>query len=262
MTTREFSNLFDTLLNSYANTPIFGDTASRQEITLDEYEKSVFLTQAQDIIVKQYFERTNATPGFDDSERRQIDFSSLITTASVGVSGVSGFAENSWLISFPSTNVVTASGSIVAKPLFILNEKLVLSKNDSFRVYVVVPINYDEYSRQISKPFAQPLKKQAWRLIQDDNSSVTDLIKLEIIPTDAARRLTTDGYTATYKVRFVRRPCPIVLENLTNTGLSVDGTTAITECELNPILHMDILNKAVELAYITKAGAAAREQKQ
>lgn len=52
---------------------------------LDEYEKSVFLTQAQDIIVKQYFDsKTNPQgEGFDDSTRRQMDFSSLITVKSV-----------------------------------------------------------------------------------------------------------------------------------------------------------------------------------
>ena len=52
MTTQEFSNTFDTLLNSYNTYGLFGEQASRGEIVLDEYEKSVLLTQAQDIIVK------------------------------------------------------------------------------------------------------------------------------------------------------------------------------------------------------------------
>ena len=58
MTTQEFSNMFDTILNSYASQGVFGEQASRGEIVLDEYEKSVLLTQAQDIIVKTYFDRT------------------------------------------------------------------------------------------------------------------------------------------------------------------------------------------------------------
>ena len=52
MTIQEFSNTFDTLLNSYNTTAQFGEPASKREIVLDEYEKSVLLTQAQDIIVK------------------------------------------------------------------------------------------------------------------------------------------------------------------------------------------------------------------
>ena len=55
MTTQEFSDAFDTLLNSYASQAIFGEGASKQEVVLDEYEKSVLLTQAQDIVVKSYF---------------------------------------------------------------------------------------------------------------------------------------------------------------------------------------------------------------
>lgn len=41
MTTEEFSNEFDTLLNSYSNTEKFGITHST--IELDEYENQSFL---------------------------------------------------------------------------------------------------------------------------------------------------------------------------------------------------------------------------
>ena len=268
MTTSEFSNMFDALLNSYATQATFGDQASRQEIVLDEYEKSVLLTQAQDIIVKQYFERTSANLGFDESERRQIDFSNLITVGSVphnatNPSPSTTFAEGSWLFSLPN---MTITGGGNNKVLFILNERLVISKTTTDpiagtsttdkKIYVVVPINYHEYDRQMSKPFAQPLKKQAWRLLQDDaNSSTYESPIVEIVPTEVAHDLVTkSNYTPTYKIRFVRRPKPIILVPLGDSGLSIDEENEVSECELNPILHMDILNKAVELAYTTRGG--------
>lgn len=268
MTTQEFSNMFDTLLNSYASQAVFGDQASHQEIVLDEYEKSVLLTQAQDIIVKQYFERTNANLGFDDSERRQIDFSNLITVGNVSVTGDpsnSGFSENGWVINIPEITVEAGTTDVTARVLFILNERLVLTKaSKPTKTFVVVPINYHEYDRQMSKPFAQPLKKQAWRLLQDDTDSTTyETSKVEIIPTDAAVALKNDGYSVKYKIRFVRRPRPIVLVDLTESDLSIDTVKGVSECELNPILHMDILNKAVELAFTTRGGSApaSREAK-
>lgn len=46
MTNQEFSDGFSVLLNSYNTQALFGEQASQAEITLDEYEKSVFLTQA------------------------------------------------------------------------------------------------------------------------------------------------------------------------------------------------------------------------
>ena len=83
MKLQEFSDTFDALLNSYNTQAQFGDQASRSTIVLDEYEKSVILTQAQDIIVKTYFDSklNSQAQGFDDSERRQVDFSSLIKSS-------------------------------------------------------------------------------------------------------------------------------------------------------------------------------------
>lgn len=70
MTTNEFSNEFDVLYNNIT---------SNQAPGLDEYEKSVFLTRAQDDIVKRYFtpKGNKDVEGFDNSIKRNIDFSLL-----------------------------------------------------------------------------------------------------------------------------------------------------------------------------------------
>ena len=75
MTNYEFSNEFDILYNNIS---------SNQAPGLDEYEKSVFLTKAQEEILKNHFTaRTDAkgnetTLGFDDTAKRQIDFSNSL----------------------------------------------------------------------------------------------------------------------------------------------------------------------------------------
>lgn len=225
MTTQEFSNMFDTLLNSYNTEAMFGEAASKADIVLDEYEKSVFLTQAQDYIIKSYFDRTlnYQGQGFDDSIRRQVDFSTLIKvgTANASESGTP-FDSRGKLYKMPE------------KVLLILNEKVTIDNKE----YVVIPINYKEYDRQMSKAYTQPLKKQCWRLFQ--NNSNTDFLA-EIIP--------YKGKTITkYTIRYIERPTPIVLADLSADGLDIDGISAVTECTLNPILHMDILNKAIDMA--------------
>lgn len=70
MTCEEFSNEFDMLYNNIM---------SNQAPGLDEYEKSVFLTRAQDDIVKRYFtpKGNKDFEGFDSSLKRNMDFSSL-----------------------------------------------------------------------------------------------------------------------------------------------------------------------------------------
>ena len=372
MNIQEFSNTFDTLLNSYSNQAAFGEGSSRANITLDEYEKSVLLTHAQDIVVKQYFDRTlnQQGQGFDDSARRQIDFSALIANKSIKVkipvisqkvncpaiilpennessenneasdnkkqviltftncvdkaitlipeegklytdiperdtennllivnnlvktenknktaisysfklltgginynqliSALNTAFEGNILVEIndkvldteqivggylnPSTISLNATGDIetyddrgvfVNLPsnlLFVLNEKVI---DVDGKNYVVVPINYREYDRQMSRAYTQPLKKQAWRLFNDSNA---ELLKAELIP---VRGTTIDSY----KVRYIRRPRPIVLVDLTADDLDIEGTSIPTDCELNPIIHLDILNKAVELALTTR----------
>ena len=131
--------------------------------------------------------------------------------------------------------------------------------------YVIVPISYKEYDREMSKPYAQPLKKQAWRLFQ--NQAIGFDINSELIPrfnvTEGTEGSGEDATTTTfiYKIRYVKRPQPIILEDLPN-NLEIDGVTTESECELNPIIHMDILNKAVELAITTRGGAPAPRQQQ
>jgi len=122
------------------------------------------------------------------------------------------------------------------KCLFILNER-VIDVND--RSYVVVPLNYKEYDRISSKAYDEPLKRQAWRLFNNDENTVG--VSTEIIMRSDAADFKE------YKVRYVRRPRPIILVNLydTNNSLNIDGYNTITECELNPILHNEILQMAI-----------------
>jgi len=270
MTNSEFSDIFSTLLNSYNTQAEFGDQASKREIVLDEYEKSVLLTQAQDIVVKSYFDGTlnPQGQGFDDSTRRQVDFSSLITVATLSPETITNIFDDRGIgFKLPTFNETTDTCDV----LFILNEKVICETKtatgfDNKRVLVVVPISYKEYDREMSKPFAQPLKKQAWRLFQNDGSGYdinTELIvKQSIFDKYKASPVNVGDIQITYKLRYVRRPAPIILEDLPD-GLTIDGVSEASECELNPIIHIDILNKAVELAIATRGGsAAAREQRQ
>lgn len=275
MTRQEFSDSFDTLLNSYASQAQFGDEAAKSEIVLDEYEKSVLLTQAQDIIIKSFFDRkqNNVGEGFDDSTRRQVDFSSLIVTASLSAAGSQNSAFDDrgiiykmplrkYPVEVPAQGEEGEEGYVSAHTewqekdgttdvLFILNEKLETTIGNIKKSYVVVPINYREYDREMTKAYAQPLKKQAWRLFQ--NSTQGFDIQSELIP---RWNLTDNETISKYKVRYIRRPCPIVLVDLPNE-LEIDGFTKAQDCELNPILHPEILQKALEIAISTRGGAAS-----
>lgn len=57
-----------------------------------------------------------------------------------------------------------------------------------------------------------------------------------------------------YSVRYLSRPNPIILSDLEDEGVSINGQTKETPCELDPILHEEIIQRAVELAKAAYAG--------
>ena len=223
MTTTEFSNQFDVLYNNLMSNAAPG---------INEYEKSVLLTKAQNEIIKNYFnpKGNKYQEGFDGSAKRQIDFSELTTTAKI-------------------TTVTTGTSYDKRGKLYALPEKLMIIIQESITTnngdFQVIPIKFDEYMRLMSKPYKEPLKWQAWRLITDS----TDGLNAEIIPH-------LGDTISSYNIRYIRRPNPIILVDLsTDYGdLTIDGMNTVSECELNEEVHEEILRRAIELAKVSYVG--------
>ena len=149
MTLSEFSNEFDLFYNNIMSNAAPG---------LTEYEKSVFLTKAQDDIIKAYFnpKGNKFQEGLDDSLKRQIDFSTITVYTELGKAtgddGMQGnhFNPNSVRFKFPDDVIV------------VINETLKVQRDSDDKYLVVVPISYLEYNRLMSKPYKYPIKGQAW----------------------------------------------------------------------------------------------------
>ena len=224
MTILEFSDQFDVLYNNIT---------SNQAPGLNEYEKSLFLTKAEKEIVKNYFSPNSVgntlKQGFDDSAKRQADFSVLMQVGACTPTTV--------------TNKIDDRSSVFTYPsdvFIVINESVKIG----IKTKQVIPLRYDEYTRLMSKPFQRPLKNQVWRLINkgdvDTEGKATKTVEIIAGPGDTI---------TSYSVRYVRVPAPIIVGDL--DGLSIDGVTAVsTKCEIDPILHEDILQRAVELAKI------------
>ena len=225
MTTQEFSNSFDVLYNNIMSNAAPG---------LNEYEKSVFLTKAQEELLKNYFnpKGNKYQEGFDGSAKRQIDFSGLISVADATTTTLS------------PTFDIRAKVYKLPKDLFlIINESLTTNTG----IKQVIAIRYDEYTRLMSKPYKEPLKFQAWRLVTKGEGS--SVVQSEVI--------SHSGETITkYTIRYVRRPKPIILCDLSSEygDVSINGMSSVSECELNPLIHEEILQRAVELAKAAYTG--------
>lgn len=194
MTTQEFSNEFDVLYNNIM---------SNQAPGLDEYEKSIFLTKAQEELVRDYFNSRNVknAQGFDDNQKRQYDFSTLLSSITLP-----DFIDTYMALSVLNLVIYNTIFDSRAK-IYIAPSDLFLVINESIedsakRRYSVLPISYDEYNRLMLKPYGFPLKRQAWRIISDRTSSLVGWGGKQV---DSATFLFKSKYFKTIKIYIILR---------------------------------------------------------
>lgn len=223
----EFSNSFDTLLSSYAPIFNFGEEASKQTITLDEYEKSVFLTKAQEEIVLSLYNGKNPYgEAFEGTEELRRYLSNLITEkylkpitnisgTPLGLESKSKFftlPEDLWFITMES--VVVDNGKCGAETIM--------------KVY---PVKQDEYQVIRDNPFRGVNDRRALRLdLSEGNVEIICKYMITI-----------------YYIRYIKKIPPIILEDLPN-DLTIEGKSEASNCILHEALHQKILDRAVQLA--------------
>lgn len=285
MSVEEFDNMFDVLYNNITSTQAPGLNAYEKSVFLtkgqDEILKNYFNPKSSG---------NNTQEGFDSNAKRQVDFSMLTTVATtssvsytyIEVIGkkdkdgnkvylrgksISPSSTKSYTIAYDSdgnqmkddsgnflyvqnigTEVSTfgpplfdkmentKSISLPSKLMYAINEMVEVKRNGKNILLQVLPIKFDEYTRLMCKPYKRPLKYQAWRLLNNNVGNKADII---VGPSDIL---------STYTIRYIRRPNPIIVSDL--DGLTIEGKGNISECELDPTLHEEILQRAVELAKI------------
>lgn len=222
MTNKEFSDGFSTLLNSFGITP---------NITLDEYEKSTFLTNAQEQLIIDIYSGRNIIYGksFEQTEEIRRYLSNLVETyeTSTKVTGKLGLSQDSVFFEIPQD-----TWFITYEVAFLKDSKL--GCLDDIEASVV-PLPQDDLYRAKDNPFRGPSKDRVLRL--DIKSDLAELIS----------KYNVDKYL----MRYISQPTPIILVDLPD-GLSINGVSTESECELNPVVHRAILERAVQLAIISK----------
>lgn len=217
MTNQEFSIEFDILYNNISSNKAPG---------LNEYEKSVFLTKAQeDIVTELYTGRNGTQNSFEETEELRKYLNALITT-----SICNQHIENS-----PRMLTITNKSVVFDIPedvLFITKERCLVAP-DSKEVEVY-PVSQDELSKILKNPFRGPSKTRVLRLEATNN--IIELI--------------SDNEIISYQIRYIRKPNPIILESLVD-GLTINGESEEFECELDSSIHRTILERAVALALQT-----------
>lgn len=227
MTIDEFSNSFDTLLSSYAPIFNFGEEASKQTITLDEYEKSVLLTKAQEEIVLSLYNGKNPYgEAFEGTEELRRYLSNLITEKYLkpitNTSGTPlGLESKSKFFTLPEDLWFITLESVVVDN----------SKCGAETIMKVYPVKQDEYQVIRDNPFRGANDRRALRLdLSEGNVEIICKYMITI-----------------YYIRYIKKIPPIILEDLPN-DLTIEGKSEASNCILHEALHQKILDRAVQLA--------------
>ena len=241
MQLNDFSSGFDTLLHSYAREANFGEGAFTGTVALDEYEKSQFLTKAEeDIVLELYTGRNNYRESFETTEEMRRILSILVKEVSLdpitssselplGVDSHSKFftlPNDLWFITYESA--VVSDGKC--------------GENSQLEVY---PVKQDEYHVIKKNPFRGANDRRVLRL--DLSEGIVELVSKYTV--------------SSYYVRYLRKPKPIVLIDLTTDNMSINGVSTATNCELHESLHQRILERAVVLALQSRGYANNKENK-
>ena len=222
MNVQEFSNSFDTLLQPYIAKESFSE---QNNLAFDEYEKSIFLTKAQEQIVLELYQE------LEQSEEVRKYLSNLIKTDNYVPVG----EQDETLI---NNNFKSYKVDISNDILFMIYEQCTLSDENNCinnKIVSVVPTIHDDLDKVLKNPFKSPNSRKVIRLDFDN--------KIELI---------SKYNISNYKVRYLKKPNPIILVSLEDNLSINNGDTKVSNGETNPILHERIVQRAVQLAVQSK----------
>lgn len=222
MNVQEFSNSFDTLLQPYIAKESFSE---QNNLAFDEYEKSIFLTKAQEQIVLELYQE------LEQSEEVRKYLSNLIKTDNYAPVG----EQDETLI---NNNFKSYKVEISNDILFMIYEQCTLSDENNCinnKIVSVVPTIHDDLDKVLKNPFKSPNSRKVIRLDFDN--------KIELI---------SKYNISNYKVRYLKKPNPIILVALEDNLSINNGDTKVSNGETNPILHERIVQRAVQLAVQSK----------
>lgn len=202
MTLNELSIQFDILYNNIS---------SGQAPGLTEYEKSVFLTQAQEAVILDLYKGT-AGDSFESTEEVTRYLSSLVKHKEVSVITNT----NNTFTSFKS---YIADITDTTNPVwFITYQSGQIKKNNTNRDVLIVPIKQDDLYKVMQNPFKRPNDNKVL-CISEDNKIVL-YSKYDITK---------------YYIKYLKRPSDIDLESS-------------NDLEVPESLHTQILLRAVQIA--------------
>jgi len=232
MTLKEIDSEFDILYNNIS---------SGAAPNLNEYEKSLFLTKAQNELVRMYYSGKNSNYNSfesDEEVRRYLD--TLIDEYEENLSDYQQYG--------------SFKDYIVGKPdnlMYVVRETAQNASEGCLNgsIMQVTPTTHEDINRVLNDPFKRPNERKA---IRYDKSHLGN-VEFHILSQNELSR---------YNVTYLRNPKPIILVDLkvfgvdenNNSEYTIDNMSDPTEPEIPDVLQHKVIARAVELAKAAYVG--------
>ena len=222
----------------------YNNLASNLAPGLTKYEISVYLTKAYHTLVE------SLAQSYERNETARKALIELVDTEEL------------------TPRTTTDDNKIVSEALFfalpdnvlqVVFEALKMSENAgkclANKQIQVLPVKHDQFDNIYNDSF-RFTKYRALRLdvnapVQKVNSSGNPILDTNNNPVYETKRcaeiVSKNNNVSKYKIRYIRKPGPIILDNLTND--SICGETQETTSELNTMYDKDIIKLAAQLAW-------------
>lgn len=213
MNIEEFSAEMDVLLNSWDYQIKFG--MSNTPVVLDEYEKSVYLTKAQEETVLELYN------DFEKTEQLTEYLGPLLKENSYTDPETVKLPEDLWFRIYETA---------------IVDDESLSCSGSTEREVDVVPVTHDMLYKTKSSPFRGANERRI----------------LSVMTAPDTVSLISKYHVKSYLVRYITKPEPIILQDLPEE-LSINDRKNAQTCALDTSLHRRILERAVMLALRAKS---------
>lgn len=217
MTNAEIKTQFNTLYNNINNNAAPG---------LSDAEISTFFNKAQDEIVKSHVlgPTTTYQLGINQTSKRDVELDTLIKSLQ--------YTTTTGSTLHPKGTLCTINYS-TSSPLIILSEVIKIGTSPNFINLDIVELSYAQFNKFMAGVYKYPKKNQCWKIRHDSKFEFVPPIGVTITPTNITQV-------------YVKTPRKV---NIASSSVS-------DSCELPEVLHVEIVQRAVELA---KAAYASQD---
>lgn len=244
MTTQEFSAQFDVLLNSSFIANDFGEQSSKIDIQLDEYEKSVFLTQAQEqLVINLYNGRNIEGLSFESAEesRRYLKELTVKIEPAVNPNSSDSLYPYSYLVT-QTDDVLFTTREIAKFEEYVKTKDTSIISGKTYYVFSILNKQYEEVDNPIVGNLSTYYEKVNYKPWQIGNNLI---IEVTPITQDEYHRTKRNPYKKfneervlriennnewilyskypieKYNIDYIRKPLPIIVSAIGD--LSIDG---------------------------------------